>query len=208
MGQTRHSIYHRALRLALLWYGLAYLALPDCRAQSNPEETAPRTPRLLSVCFRGAGHHEVELDGYGACTQAHWVSPDFKGGLAAANPYVSPAVPEYYSHHGAPIAYVRGSTPTFNARFRAPEGSQTDAQVTGEARAEFDLGAAEPVAYRARFSGTATRVDGEWVASDLTCDRSLPGQIGYSETFTITLTVTGTDEAAGKVEVSGGPLYL
>lgn len=208
MRQPRLSAYPRALRLALLCCGAACLALPDCRANSNREETAPRTPRLLSVCFSGTGHHEVELDGYGTCTQAHWVAPDFNGGLAAANPYVSPAVPEHYSRHGAPIAYVRGSTPTFNARFSAPEGSQTDARVTGKIRADFDLGAAEPVAYQASFSGTANLVDGEWVASDLRCDRSLPDQIGYSEAFTITWAVTGTDGKASKAEVLTTSLYL
>jgi hypothetical protein len=136
------------------------------------------------------------------------VSPGFKGGLAAANPYLSPAVPEHYGRHGAPIAYVRGSTPTVTARFHAPEGSQGDVRVTGEACAEFDLGAAEPVPYRAHFSGTAELMDGQWVASDLTCDRSLPDRIGYSETFTITWTVTCADGEASEAEASSATLYL
>lgn len=176
--------------------------------ESDKEGGVSVAASLVSVYFGGRGQHEVELDGYGSCHLAHWVSPGFKGGLAAANSYISPAVPEYYSRHGAPIAYVRGSTPKINARFRAPEGSQLGAKVTGEVRAEFNLGAAEPVAYRARLSGTAKLVDGEWVATGLACNRSLPDQIGHSEDFTITWTLTRDDGAVAEADVSSAKVYL
>jgi hypothetical protein len=107
------------------------LALFGGEVTSSTEASTIQPPRLLSVCFSGPGQHEVELDGYGTCTQAHWVSPGFEGGLAAANPYVSQAVPAYYNRHGAPIAYVRGSTPTISARFKAPEGAQSQVKVAG-----------------------------------------------------------------------------
>ena len=180
----------------------------DGHAESDPDESELRTLRLLSVRFRGVGQHEIELDGYGTCTTAHWVSPETKGGLAAMNPYVSLAVPETYRHHGAPIAYVRGSGVSVSARFRAPEGTQGDAQVSGELRAAFDLGAEGTVDYRARLSGTAKLVDGEWVASELTCDCKLPGQIGFSEDITIAWTVTGFDDVPRQASVSGMSFYL
>ncbi len=89
--------------------------LPAGHAREPVEEPALVAP-LLSMRFGGTGQHEVELDGYGTCRKAHWVHEDVEGGIAAANhPYVSPAVPKYYHRHGAPIAYVRGSTPSFTA---------------------------------------------------------------------------------------------
>jgi hypothetical protein len=163
---------------------------------------------LLSVSFGGDGYHAVELDGYGICTKAQWVSPNLKGGLSAANPYVSPAVPTYYTRHGAPIAYVRGSTPTLHAQFVAQEGPQTNAQVSGIVRATFDLGAHKPASYRARFSGTANLIDGKWIANDLNLEGALPDKIGLCEAFRITWTVTDMNGKARQAGTSSVPLYL
>lgn len=208
MSQRRPVAIPFALEVVLLCCVGVCLALLGCETGSHTERTASEAPRLLSIYFSGAGRHEVELDGYGTCTQAHWVSRDFKGGLAAANPYVSPAVPEHYYHHGAPIAFVRGSTPILNARFTASNRSQTHAMVVGQVHAEFDLGDEEPVTYRARLSGGARLVDGEWVASDLRCDRSLPDQIGYSEAFKISWTITDAEGVARAAGATSVPLYL
>ena len=163
---------------------------------------------MAGVCFSGAGYHAVELDGYGKCTEAHWVPMNAEGGLAAANPYVSPAVPAEYQRHGAPVSYVRGAKPEVSARFMAPAGSPDEVRVTGKAHAEFQLGGAEPVAYEAGFAGTASLVNGEWVCRDLGVDRSLPDRVGYTRSFRITWTMTGADGKASEAGTSTVPLYL
>jgi len=190
--------------LPLLFALLACSCAPENQEKPGAALTAP----LLSVQFGGSGQHEVELDGYGICSEAHWVGTAREGGLAAANPYVSPAVPLHYNQHGAPVAYVRGSTPTISARFRAPEGCVTEARIRGEVRAEFDVGAATPLTYEARIEGTASPIDGEWVARDLICSRSLPNQVGCTAAFTIRWSITGTDGAQSEVMESSVPVYL
>jgi hypothetical protein len=189
------------------------LAILCGHLSGHAQEIPPKKPTLaaplLSMRFGGAGQHEVELDGYGTCLKAHWVPDEAEGGLAAANhPYVSPAVPDFYQRNGAPIAYVRGSTPSLGARFRAPEGAQGDAKVSGELRGEFHVGAAKPVIYQASLSGVAVLADGEWAASALTCSHPLPNQIGYCEKLTIRWTITSADGAQGLSEVSLSAFYL
>ena len=126
----------------------------------------------------------------------------------ANHPYVSPAMPEVYNRTGAPIAFVRGSTPTLSARFSAPGPSQSQAKVTGKVRAEFALGSDKPAVYTATFSGLARLVDGELVAQDLRCDKSLPEKIGVSDSFTITWTLTGSDGKEHEAGISTFSLYL
>lgn len=208
MSHPRSVLHLADLRIDLLCIGVMCLVLFGCGTLTDADQTQAESPRMLSLSFSGAGRHEVELDGYGLCTQAHWVSPGYEGGLAAANPYLSPAVPAYYTQHGAPIAYVRGSTPVFSACFTAAEGSNPPAQVVGEVEAEFVLGDAEPVVYRARVSGAVRLVDGRWLASDLRCDRALPDRIGYSEAFTVNWTVTDTAGNAHEAGASSVALYL
>ena len=197
-----------SIRFPWLSFGLLCLFLFGCRAVSNSEQKPARSPRLLSVNFSGSGQHEVELDGYGTCSQAHWVSPDLEGGLAGVNPYVSPAVPSHYNRSGAPVAYVRGSTLAASSRFSAPGGSQAKVRVTGDVHAEFDLGGPEPVTYQARFSGTASLEGGQWVARELRCDRRLPKQIGFSDRLAITWRITGADGTSREAGVSTVPVYL
>ena len=90
----------------------------------------------------------------------------------------------------------------------AAEGSPERVIVTGDARAALHLGGEEPVVYEARFSGIAKLINGEWVAKDLVCNRSLPGKIGYSEVMRIAWSVTGADGNAREAGVSTVPLYL
>ncbi|PXA04641.1 hypothetical protein DDZ13_05570 [Coraliomargarita sinensis] len=164
---------------------------------------------MLTLEFGGDGQHEVELDGYGTCLNADWVAPDLKGGLAAANaPYVSPAMPEYYNLHGGPVAYVRGTVPELSARFRAPEGAQSDVQIIGDVRAEFHVGEGKTELYQTRFSGRAKRLNGEWVADVLSCQHPLPAEIGYAEAFTIRWHLKTADGSPYDAGVSTVPLYL
>ena len=193
-------------RIHVIVLALSYGYLSG-NTQEIPQEK-PTTP-LLSMRFGGSGQHDIELDGYGTCLKAHWVPAEAEGGLAAANrPYVSPAVPAFYNQHGAPIAYVRGSTPCLSARFRAPEGSRGEAKVVGKLRGEFHLGAGVRVGYQTSISGAATLEAGEWVADGLKCGHPLPNQIGYCDKLTITGTLTSAHGRPDPFEVSLPAFYL
>ena len=182
---------------------------PSGHSQEPLPQASTLAAPLISMKFGGAGQHEVELDGYGICLRAHWVPDDAEGGLAAANhPYVSPAVPQFYNRYGAPIAYVRGSTPSLSAHFRAPDGAKGDAKVAGELRGEFQVGDAKPVIFQASLSGVAALTDDGWLATSLACSHPLPDHIGYCEKLTIRLTITSGDGAQGLSEVSLPAFYL
>ncbi|GEM_PF-5294273 len=204
------------LRIALPRFAAAAALLGAAGAAGTPawggsiRSAAPAAAAAaaegLSVTFGGDGYFPVEMDGYGRASGPHWP-------VEAALPAISPDLPDYYRTRGAPVAYLRGATPTLTLSTPAPAGLAADA-----ARSAAEPLSVEGVGPRGiRFRGAARWVPAGGGAgapaprlvAEVRAEKPLPDTTDAFPTFDIAWSVLqGKDKRRLSLGTSRSSLYV
>ena len=132
---------------------LPLILVVACACARAPAWQTPDAYALEGVTFAGTGFRAVELDGYGTARGPHWP-------LRSMPPLIAEDVPEYYRLHGAPAAFLAGSTPAADVVARVPHAWNGAVTVTASAPGW-------------RFTGEGNARQGE-LRARVVSDRPLP----------------------------------